>query len=241
MPIVYTLCILFIRLSILFFYRRLFGPNRNLQRIVSAFVWYEAIYTTVITLGCIFICNPVNSWWDLSRRADDCPTFRRTMGLYVGVRSLGVLEDVLILLLPMKFVFGLKLPLREKVGLCLIFSLGALYASSSLLLKSALRNLTWKLQSMHNSRTKAKPSPQLYPPTRRLLEYILYFNLRPSRTMHRHNRRQHPRAHSPTPPSFSRAPGYAPNVRIRTNALDHRVAVLGAQPPGGIPFFKVCV
>lgn len=50
------------------------------------------------------------------------------MEIYVGMRSVGVLEDVLILLLPMKFVHDLKLPVREKVGLCFIFGLGALYA-----------------------------------------------------------------------------------------------------------------
>jgi hypothetical protein len=43
MPLIYTMGVFSIKLSVLLFYRRLFGPNRFMQRIIAAFVWYEVV------------------------------------------------------------------------------------------------------------------------------------------------------------------------------------------------------
>ena len=92
---------------------------------------FETIHTFGSAIGLIFICTPVDSWWNIMRRAEDCPTFRQTMAIYVGVRAVSVLTDILVVLLPMKLVWDLKVSVKQKIGLATVFGLGALCVSPS--------------------------------------------------------------------------------------------------------------
>ncbi|KAF8241724.1 hypothetical protein K440DRAFT_608226 [Wilcoxina mikolae CBS 423.85] len=125
LPIVYSIGVVVIKMSILLFYRRLFGVcHPTLQRIVRYFLLFQLAFAaaSVITFSCI--CNPVNAWWELELRVQGCPTFMQTMVLYVGLRTVTVLCDIIMLLLPIPMVWRLKLPLRQRMGLVGIFSLG---------------------------------------------------------------------------------------------------------------------
>ncbi|KAI5847041.1 hypothetical protein DFP73DRAFT_543950 [Morchella snyderi] len=124
MPILYNVGVFFIKLSLLLFYRRLFGPNRLLQRLVIIFIIFQVIYTVGSTGGLIFICSPVYAWWYVSLRATKCPDFIKTMTIFLSLRAVSVFTDVLVLLLPMKMLWDLKIPVRQKLGLGVVFGLG---------------------------------------------------------------------------------------------------------------------
>ncbi|PWW74261.1 hypothetical protein C7212DRAFT_365278 [Tuber magnatum] len=126
MPIVHTLGLYPIKMSLLLFYRRLFGPNLPLQRVVRLFMIFETIHTFGSCIGFTFMCTPIHSWWNIFRRAEDCPTLRETMAIYVGVRAVSVLTDILVVLLPMKLVWDLKASVKEKIGLATVFGLGVM-------------------------------------------------------------------------------------------------------------------
>ncbi|RPB00766.1 hypothetical protein L873DRAFT_1678860 [Choiromyces venosus 120613-1] len=126
LPVLHTLGVYPIKMSLLLFYRRLFGRDSLLQRIVKGFIIFETIHTVASSIGLIFICTPIASWWDIARRAQDCPTFHQTMIIYVSVRAVSVLTDVLVVCLPMKMVSDLKVPVMQKIGLASIFGLGVL-------------------------------------------------------------------------------------------------------------------
>jgi hypothetical protein len=68
----------------------------------------------------------VKAWWKLELRIQGCPSFHQTMILYVGLRTVTVLCDIITLLLPIPMVWELQLPLRQRMQLVGIFSLGLL-------------------------------------------------------------------------------------------------------------------
>ncbi|KAG0633165.1 hypothetical protein HOY80DRAFT_1141627 [Tuber brumale] len=145
LPIVHTLGLFPIKMSLILFYRRLFGPNRSMQRVVKGFMIFETIHTLASSIGFIFICTPVHSWWNIFRRAQDCPTLRQTMAIYVGVRAVSVLTDILVVLLPMRLVWGLKVSVGQKIGLATIFGLGVLTCIAAILRLAFLPKLLLSL------------------------------------------------------------------------------------------------
>lgn len=124
MPILYNINVFFIKLSLLLFYRRLFGQDRKLQLLVKALILFQAIYTLGHCIGLMFICRPVQAWWIITLRVDHCPKFLDTMIIYVCLRSVSVFTDLLVLCLPMGMLWGLKIPRRQKARLAVIFGLG---------------------------------------------------------------------------------------------------------------------
>lgn len=124
MPILYNLNVFFIKLSVLLFYRRLFGEDQTLQRLVKVLIFFDATFTVGYCFGLISICQPVQAWWVLTLRVDHCPGFSKTMAIYVSLRSISVFTDLLVLCLPMKMLWDLRIPLKQKAGLAVIFGLG---------------------------------------------------------------------------------------------------------------------
>lgn len=111
---------------ILFLYVRLFGIKRWL-RVTS--------YTTLVLTALVYVsgivaippaCTPRTH--DLSEAfIDNCQGRTRMINVYLG--SVSVLADIVILVLPMPVVFGLKLLVRSRVGLVLLFLSGLLFVT----------------------------------------------------------------------------------------------------------------
>ncbi|CUS11602.1 unnamed protein product [Tuber aestivum] len=150
LPIIHTLGLYPIKISLLLFYRRLFGPHRSLQRAVRYFIIFETIHTFGSCIGFVFMCAPVSSWWNIFRRADDCPTFHETMAIYVGVRAVSVLTDILVVLLPMKLVWDLRVSARKKIGLATVFGLGVIACIAAILRLALLPRLLLSLDVSWN-------------------------------------------------------------------------------------------
>lgn len=128
MPILYNFGVFSIKLSILLLYQRLFGTSKTMHRRIVALAAFQAAYTVGFSLVLAFICSPAKAWWELPLRAEHCPTFKRTMAVYVGLRSVSVATEVLVLCLPMGTVWGLMMPVRQRMKLVVLFLLGMMYA-----------------------------------------------------------------------------------------------------------------
>lgn len=127
MPILYNFGVFFIKLSILLLYQRLFGHEIKLQRWIIGLIAFQACYTVGFSLVLAFICTPAKAWWELSLRADHCPSFPRTMAIYVSLRSISVFTEVVVLCLPIRIVWGLMMPVNQRVKLVVLFLLGLMY------------------------------------------------------------------------------------------------------------------
>lgn len=126
LPTVYSLGVVAIKVSILLFYRRLFGANRRMQRVVMGLIIFQVAFALASCLTFILICHPVRAWWILADHADYCPTFKQTNARYVGLRVVTVVCDIIVVILPMRMVSKLEIPLRQRLALSILFGLGIL-------------------------------------------------------------------------------------------------------------------
>lgn len=122
----------FIRISILLFYRRLFSPTMPKLGIV---IWVLIVAQTLFTIAGLILPavgpRPLYRMWYLrDATADDARGQYSNFSLNVGVTtfSINLAFDVILLILPMFPIATLRLPIRKKLGMAMLFILGAGYA-----------------------------------------------------------------------------------------------------------------
>ncbi len=125
----------FIKLSLLFFYRRLFLVNQNWLRIAW---WANMVYAILWFFGAtgfyIFQCWPVQWYWTryYQRYHVGPPVAMKGQCNATTVRHVAMplifslISDVALLLLPIAAISKLQISLRKKLGLAAVFSVGAL-------------------------------------------------------------------------------------------------------------------
>lgn len=121
--LLYLVELLLIKVSILMFYRRIFGMN-----------WM--IWGCLIISGCWCIgsmiaalcaCQPVSYFWN---ELTDPTSGRYRYNFYyyyIGNGTANMVTDVLILLVPMPIIWRLQIRTGQKIGVCSILLLGGLY------------------------------------------------------------------------------------------------------------------
>ena len=125
---VHVLPITLAKLSILFFYRRIFrGPVFNAvtwATIVLASVWGVAFFFSIL-----FECTPIDLSLILPPVAPQIHCIDQTANFW-GLSISDVLIDVIILCTPFPFVWNLQMSTKHKWGVSGMFLLGALYVST---------------------------------------------------------------------------------------------------------------
>ena len=110
------------KLSILFFYRRIF-PSRRFA-LLAIFIgcimigWWLSLIFAVI-----FSCQPVNYFWNKSIRNGHCINEN---ALAYGITGVNIVTDLAVLCLPLPWLWTLQIPLSRKLSLIGIFGLGSL-------------------------------------------------------------------------------------------------------------------
>ena len=120
---IYTVTILLIKLSIILFLLRLFpvASFRPFAYITMFVVVGNYVPTAIIS---IVSCNPPSKTWDLTIVKGSCINKN---AFYVASSVINVVTDIMIYLLPLRTVWTLQLPLRQRLGLLLVFMTGLLY------------------------------------------------------------------------------------------------------------------
>ena len=120
--VMYIISLAFTKISILLLYIRVF----SLQKIRFLAYGLLAVIIGYNTAGFIVnmtICVPVNKIWDPSVAG----TCRVNNEAYTWVSIIQhVVTDFLIFLLPIWPVYQMNIPLRQKIGVCLVFAIGLL-------------------------------------------------------------------------------------------------------------------
>ncbi|PVI07432.1 hypothetical protein DM02DRAFT_580810 [Periconia macrospinosa] len=129
MELIYLGTLTLIKLSILFFYRRIISSviSRPILYSVWASIIFVAAYGISSMLALIFTCTPVKAYWYrftpvwLKIHKYTCYD---EVAYLVAVISISTLQDFITCLLPMFVVRKLRLPFRQKLALAAIFLLG---------------------------------------------------------------------------------------------------------------------
>ena len=123
--ITYNLGIVFVKLSFLLQFLRIFRSKRMRITLWTS-LGIVIIYGGWALFSTIFTCWPIDSFWTFSYTdvtKESCLNFEK---LYLAHAGLNLGTDVLILALPVPGLKQLMLPRAQKVGLILVFMLGGL-------------------------------------------------------------------------------------------------------------------
>ena len=80
-------------------------------------------YNIALMLSLIFACRPIAKNWDATIMTGSCIN---RPAVYLANGVLNVVTDFIILLMPLPMIRGLHLPLRQKILLGAMFSVGSL-------------------------------------------------------------------------------------------------------------------
>ncbi|KAJ5198704.1 uncharacterized protein N7498_007821 [Penicillium cinerascens] len=120
----------FVKVSVVLFLRRLFGLNKRFRHAATTVIIFVVAWGLTAIIGNTLQCWPVQYFW-IKRIEGHCMSGQNTFFLVIG--SLSVVEDVVILCLPLPIVWRLHNPTREKIEITLLFSMGCLVCIFSIL------------------------------------------------------------------------------------------------------------
>ncbi|EXJ61019.1 hypothetical protein A1O7_05172 [Cladophialophora yegresii CBS 114405] len=119
--IFYIVILMLTKVSILLFYTRVF-PSRGFQILCNTMIAFVVLSGVVVLLCQMLQCLPVAFNWDKSIRGAKCISIN---ALTYGHAGINIFQDVLILALPIPWIMRLKLELNQKIGLVIMFQVGA--------------------------------------------------------------------------------------------------------------------
>lgn len=128
----YILVQVFSKVAILLLFWRIFVDKR-FRLMVWFCVGFLTTHGLVFLFLVIFQCDPIRSVWDKTVPA----TCMKLKAISAAGAILAIVEDLVILALPIREVFKLQLTFKKKVAVCFIFSVGSLWVDFSLYLAHA--------------------------------------------------------------------------------------------------------
>ncbi|KAI9674703.1 MAG: hypothetical protein M1817_001606 [Caeruleum heppii] len=115
----YPWAITFVKVSILLLYLRIFsGTKRKVRWMIHATIWFVVAYNFAGFWVVVFSCRPVEKAYDLTIKGGSCVNRN---GLAIAGTVLNIFTDLVMVVIPMPLVWALQLPIRQKIGVSLIF------------------------------------------------------------------------------------------------------------------------
>ena len=112
----------FVKISILFFYLRVFQLQAKLRYVIYALFAYCTIYYWVAFFTIIGLCNTKNRTWDITVSMN-CFAYGE---LTLAIGGLDLVADAVILAFPVPMVLKLKISWTQRVYLLFVFLCGVL-------------------------------------------------------------------------------------------------------------------
>ena len=113
----------FVKISIVVFIKRLFGSIRAYTIISYCLMVFIALWAITALLVNTFQCTPVQYYYDKDL---DGHCMKGQVKFFQTMGSIALIEDVIILCLPLPVFWNLKINARQKIALMIVFSLGGL-------------------------------------------------------------------------------------------------------------------
>jgi hypothetical protein len=124
MEVLYFAQVFLLKLSILFFYLRIF-PSPPFRRLLWATIIFDILFGAVFIIAGIFQCHPISYYWNQwdGLHKGKCLNVN---GLGWGNAIISILLDVWMLGLAISQLLHLQLHWKKKVGVGLMFAVGTL-------------------------------------------------------------------------------------------------------------------
>jgi hypothetical protein len=118
----YNFALASIKLSILALYYRIF-ITETFRKIVVAVATFVVLWLITIEIPIFLICRPLQSFWNprLSKNCLDVTA----MIYYITTSNL--VTNLVVFVLPVPVIIRLHITTRNKVALCILFSIGILF------------------------------------------------------------------------------------------------------------------
>ena len=120
--VLYVPSMMFAKLAILLCYFRI-SAKRNFRIALYIAMGIVLAYSIALIFALIFGCNPIQKSWDLRITGGTCIN---RPAVYLSNGILNVATDFMILLLPVPMIKDLHMPLRQKILVAAVFSVGSL-------------------------------------------------------------------------------------------------------------------
>jgi hypothetical protein len=113
-----------LKLSFLFFYKRIF-PGRTIQRIIMATIAFSILYGIVFVVVAVFQCRPISYYWTKwdGKHTGHCIDIN---ALVWANAAISIAVDLWMLGIPLSQLIHLKLSWSKKAGVVVMFCLGTL-------------------------------------------------------------------------------------------------------------------
>ncbi|KAK7935069.1 hypothetical protein PG985_000564 [Apiospora marii] len=146
-----TICyfseVFLLKLSILFFYLRIF-PAKGMKRLLWATIVFDVLFGIAFVLVGIFQCTPISENWTAWKGTGEGHCANQSAIAWANA-AISITMDVWMLAIPMSQLRSLNLHWKKKVGVGLMFCVGTFVTIISVVRLSSLiefrgsSNLTW--------------------------------------------------------------------------------------------------
>ncbi|KAK9476470.1 hypothetical protein V1514DRAFT_179085 [Lipomyces japonicus] len=126
MAMLYVITLFLVKMSILIFYTHI-SPSPAFLCVTRSFMVFVSLHCLAFMLGMTLVCDPPQDQWNVTSH-DNCGNFEV---LYFVQSSINIFSDFFILILPIPIVHKVRVPLRKKINLCVLFSIGSVAAIAS--------------------------------------------------------------------------------------------------------------
>lgn len=99
-------------------------PSRRFRVICFGVIVFNFAFLIATILAECLICQPLSYRWDLAIKGASCGD-EQALTMYTA--GLNLLQDVIVVFIPMPMVWGLQMAPNKKLGVACIFGLGIAY------------------------------------------------------------------------------------------------------------------
>ncbi|KAK8128726.1 hypothetical protein PG984_009834 [Apiospora sp. TS-2023a] len=124
--------------SILLFYLRIF-PSKPMRMAIWGVFAFTIGYSLASALVNVFSCNPIQGSWRLEESATAVCINRPAF--YFAQASFGIATDIATVILPLPMLRSLHLPLKQKIGVSVVLTMGAFVCVVSIIRLQSLYTL----------------------------------------------------------------------------------------------------
>ncbi|KAI1861793.1 hypothetical protein JX265_009296 [Neoarthrinium moseri] len=113
----------FTKVTLLLIIARVFSVREQISRAIYIYIWVLLICFLPIQVMKTAICTPIRGFWDLSVHNARCLDHRH---LFVADRSLSIITDILILVIPIVVTWSMNVPIRKKIKIAVLLGAGGI-------------------------------------------------------------------------------------------------------------------
>jgi hypothetical protein len=124
MEILYFVHVALLKLSLLFFYLRIF-PGARIRQLIWGTIIFDVIFAIAFIFTGIFQCSPIDYYWTNWDGQHEGKCFDVNAMVWANA-GISIVVDLWMLGLPISQLFALNLHWKKKIGVGMMFSVGTL-------------------------------------------------------------------------------------------------------------------